>query len=183
MRIVVVGDIHTQAAKLWHILSEAGLAGADHRPSEAFLASDTQLVLLGDLVHAKSRERYAQLTGVHRYDEYNPEHIRRAETKQLRFLAEVKAFQDLVPNNRMTILMGNHDYNAVHAEQGPLRTDDVSHLEWKEGHGNPLDPALAAWVKSWPHNLEIEGVHFAHVGPLEEHNTYDTGFYLENRRR
>lgn len=183
MRIIVIGDIHTQTDKLWRILQEAGLA--DHRrcPTEAFSAEDTRLVLLGDLVHAKSRERYARLAQVPRYDEYNPEHVRKAETQQVAFLQEVKAFYDRVPAKRMTILMGNHDFNAVNHEQGALRTDDVVHLEWKEGHGKPLPKALAEWMRAWPYTLEIMGIHFAHVGPLPEHNTYDNGFYLENRRR
>lgn len=182
MRIVVIGDIHTQAGKLWQMLGEAGLLGDERQPSEAFLSSDTRLVLLGDLVHAKSRERYAELIGVPRFDEYNPQHIAKAEQRQEAFLKEVKAFQDAA-GERMSILMGNHDFNAVHPEQGPLRTDDVGHLEWKEGHGGTLPKDLATWIRGWPFEVVTEDIHFAHVGPLKKHNTYDNGFYLENRRR
>lgn len=183
MRIVVIGDIHTQSDKLWQMLQEAGLSDERHRPSEAFLAEDTRLVLLGDLVHAKSRERYAQLISVPRYDEYNPDHIRKAERRQVAFLQEVKTFYDQVPDGRMTVLMGNHDFNAINHEQGALRTDDVVHLEWKEGHGVPLPDHLYKWMQGWPATFELMGIHFAHVGPLKEHNIYDNGFYLENRRR
>ena len=181
MRIVVIGDIHAQAAKFWSMLQEIGLTDSEQRPTDAF--DETKLVLLGDLIHAKSRERYAELTGVSRYDEYNPEHIEQAETAQETFLSEVKTLFDSVPEGNMTILMGNHDYNAVRPEQGPLRTDDVVHLEWKEGHGGTLDEDLSDWMQSWPHELVLEGIHFAHVGPLTEHNTYDNSFYLQNRRR
>ncbi len=183
VRVVVIGDIHTQEEKLWQMLEEAGLAEEDHSPSEALQDPTTRLVLLGDLVHAKSRERYSELVRVNRYDEYNPRHLHKAEAAQERFLREVMAFYQAVPEGHMTILMGNHDFNAVSPDQGPLRTDDVSHLEWKDGYGNDLDPEVRNWILSWPSEMVIEGLHFAHVGPLKEHNTYDNGFYMENRRR
>jgi predicted phosphodiesterase len=181
MRIVVIGDIHVQAAKLWLMLEEAGLADSGRKPTFRLKSSDTKLVLLGDLVHPKSREHYTSLTGVPRYDEFNPEHVAKAEMAQELFLHEVKTFYDSVPKGNMTILMGNHDFNAVQLEQGPLRTDDVAHLEWKEK--NRLPKPLRDWLLTWPYELELEGIHFAHVGPLKEHNTYDNAFYLENRRR
>jgi len=184
MHVVVVGDIHTQAGKFWRILREAGVADDEHQPSERLLErEDTRLVLLGDLVHAKSRHRYADLTNVRRYDEYNPRHLQAAESAQELFLRDVQRFQAALPEGRMTILMGNHDFNAVSDDQGPLRTDDVSHLEWKPGYGTALADDLRGWIRSWPSELVIEGLHLAHVGPLPEHNTYDNAFYLENRRR
>ncbi|MEX2542294.1 MAG: metallophosphoesterase [Trueperaceae bacterium] len=184
MHLVVIGDIHAQADKLRRILTESGMADADGGASERLREdSDLRLVLLGDLVHAKSREQYSRLADVRRFDEYNPRHLRKAEAAQERFLSEVRAFQESLPAGRMTILMGNHDHNAVHREQGPLRTDDVTHLEWKEGNGGELPSELTEWMRAWPYELLVEGLHFAHVGPLPEHNTFDTGFYLENRRR
>jgi hypothetical protein len=183
VHLVIVGDIHAQARKLRRILIEAGLADQDGSASERLRDDeDLRLILLGDLAHAKSRQQYGDLADVRRYDEYNPRHLRKAEAAQESFLREVKAFQDSLPEGRMTILMGNHDHNAVHPEQGPLRTDDVTHLEWKEGYGE-LPGDLAEWILSWPYELVIGGLHFAHVGPLPEHNTFDTEFYLQNRRR
>lgn len=184
MHLVVVGDIHTQRDKLWRILREADLIGEDQRPSERLTGrEDVRLVLLGDLVHAKSRDRYGDLTKVRRYDEHNPRHLQKAEAAQEAFLREVKAFQEAAPEGRVVIILGNHDYNAIADEQGPLRTDDVSHLEWKAGHGHALPEDLAEWIATWPRELEIEGLHLAHVGPLPEHNVFDQSFYLENRRR
>lgn len=184
MHVIVVGDLHTQAGKLWRILREAGCADEQRRPAARLTErDDTRLVLLGDLVHAKSRDRYADLTNVRKYDEYNPRHLRAAEAAQEAFLRDVKRFQELVPDGRMTIIVGNHDFNAVTDDQGPLRTDDVSHLEWKPGYGEPLADDLRDWIRTWPHELVIDGLHLAHVGPLPEHNTYDNAFYLENRRR
>ncbi len=183
MRIIVIGDIHTQEDKLWQMLQEAQLSTPELEPSQSFLTDDTQLVLLGDLVHAKSRERYAHLAKVSRYDEYNPEHLIAAEKQQEAFLRKIKAFQDALPSKKMTILMGNHDFNAVQQDQGPLRTDDVSHLEWRDISDRKLEPELLNWMSAWPYEYAIEGIHFAHVGPLAEHNTYDNDFYLLNRRR
>ena len=180
MRLIVIGDIHTQARKLWAMLNEAGLAEG-RKPSRSLLEDELKLVLLGDLLHAKSRRGYAALIGAERYDEYDPEHLKRAEAAQEAFLSEVRDFQARLPAGKMIILMGNHDYNAVHPEQGPLRTDDVLHLEWKEGGRLPQD--LRDWIAGWPHEVALEGVHLAHVGPRPEHNTFDTSFYLENRRR
>jgi hypothetical protein len=79
MRLVVVGDLHTQSGKLWRILREADLADDRRQPTDRLTGDDdVRLVLLGDLVHAKSRERYADLTEVRRYDEHNPRHLRKA---------------------------------------------------------------------------------------------------------
>lgn len=183
MRIVVVGDIHTQAQKFWHILREANLVDEQQKAKRSFLEDDTKLILLGDIVHAKSRERYSELSEVLRYDEYNPEHVTAAEKKQEAFLRELKTLQEALPQDKLIILLGNHDFNAVSPDQGPLRTDDVSHLEWREISQRALEPDLHNWILGWPFEFSLEGIHFAHVGPLKEHNTYDNDFYLLNRRR
>ncbi len=180
MQIVAIGDIHAQEFKFWRIMRETGLSDRNRKPTERALSGDVRVVLLGDLVHAKSRERYSELIGVSEYDEYDPDHLRRAETVQERFLSEIKAFQEQLPAGTMVILMGNHDFNAV-TEQGPLRTDDVTHLEWKESASLPED--LFVWISGWEREYTFEEIHFAHVGPRPEHNTYDQDFYLENRRR
>lgn len=181
LRLVVIGDIHAQAEKLWRMLREAGLADDAQQPTPAFLEGESRLVLLGDLLHAKSREQYAALIGEARYDEYEPKHVRKAERAQEAFLQAIKRYFDALPAGKMTIIMGNHDFSAVHPEQGPLRTDDVVHLEWKDK--SRLARPLAEWITSWPSEVIIENIHLAHVGPRPEHNTYDNDFYLENRRR
>ena len=183
MRIVVVGDLHAQEAKLWRMLDEAGLRDPDGTPSDELLEGRTTLILLGDLVHAKSRERYAELAGVGTYDEFDPGHLHRAERAQEAFLRRVLEFLAPLDDEVATILLGNHDYNAITRTQGPLRSDDISHLEWKPGYGRDLPDDLASWMASWPRERVIDGVHFAHVGPQPEHNVFDTDFYLQNRRR
>ena len=184
MRIVVIGDLHTQEAKLWRMLDEAGLRGEDGAPSAELRDGSTRLVLLGDLVHAKSGADYADLAGVvGPYAEFHPVPLHRAEQAQEAFLRRVTAFLAPLDEGVATIVLGNHDHNAVTRTQGPLRSDDISHLEWKPGYGRDLPGDLADWIASWPRELVLGGVHFAHVGPLPEHNTFDTDFYLENRRR
>ncbi|MDZ7801519.1 MAG: metallophosphoesterase [Trueperaceae bacterium] len=183
MRLVVIGDIHAQEDKLWRMLDESGLRDEGGAPTPELLDGTTRLVLLGDLVHAKSRAIYAQLAGVTTYDEYDPGHVRRVERAQEAFLHRVHAFLDPVPDGIAHVLLGNHDHNAVEPHQGPLRSDDISHLEWKPGYGSHLPEALAAWIRRWPRSLEVEGIHLAHVGPREEHNVFDNDFYRLNRRR
>ncbi|MEM7734528.1 MAG: metallophosphoesterase [Deinococcota bacterium] len=183
MNLVVIGDIHTQHEKLWRMLQDAGLADSQHAPTDSLRDPDTKLILLGDLVHAKSRQRYSQLAGVRRYDERNSKHLSSVEAAQETMLWEIKTFAEAVPEGQVTILMGNHDYNVITPEQGALRSDNVAHLEWHEPGNSRLNPDLRTWIASWPYEQVIEGIHFAHVGPLEEHNRYDESFYLENRRR
>lgn len=184
LHLIVVGDIHAQFDKFWLILQHAGLADEHRRPSAALRDPEgPRLVLLGDLVHAKSRARYSELCGVLLYDEHNPEHVGKAEAAQEAFLRAVLEFQESLPAGRMEILLGNHDFNVIDPDQGSLRTDDVSHLEWKAPNGAPFPADLKHWLSRWPRELVLDGVHLAHVGPKPEHNTYDNDFYLENRRR
>jgi hypothetical protein len=182
MAIFVIGDLHAQADKFWAIVREAGLADADGRPSARLRSGgDAHLVLLGDLVHPKSRARYGALLGLSAYDEHDPDHVRAAERFQEAFLRSVQAFASEA--ERMTVILGNHDHNAIDDAQGPLRTDDVGHLEWKPQAGGALPDDLRVWIETWPREALIDGVHLAHVGPRADHNVFDEAFYLENRRR
>lgn len=178
-RLIVIGDIHAQVAKFWLLLRDAGLADQDHQPTTALASGDVRLVLLGDLVHPKTRTHYAELIGESSFDEYHPPHVERAEQAEEAFLRAVKAFCDAA--GHVTILLGNHDHNALTGDEGVLRSDDLAHLEWRPS-GRNLPADLQAWLETWPTELVVGDVHFAHVGPKPEHNRYDTRFYLENRR-
>lgn len=183
MQFTVIGDIHGQEDKLFTMLRMAGIADEHARPTTSF-RNDPQhiLVLLGDLVHLKTRSRYADFINVSQYDEHNPRHRRRAEEQQELFLRKIKGFQDRLPAGKMIIIQGNHDYNAITAEQGPLRTGELLHLEWKDPSSVPLSPDLHNWIAEWPAEYVHSGIHFAHVGPKPEHNNYGEGFYLRNVR-
>lgn len=178
-KLVVVGDVHAQVRKFWHILRVAGLLDGDG-PAPELVDGTTHLVLLGDLVHAKTREHYAALIGERTFDEHDPPQVRRAEAAQEAFLRDVKGFCDRALGG-VTVLLGNHDHNALTGEAGVLRTDDLAHLEWRAS-GRPLPENLAAWLATWPAEYTVNGLHFAHVGPKPEHNRYDERFYLEGRR-
>ena len=82
---------------------------------------------------------------------------------------------------RLRCFSANHDHNALTGAEGVLSTDDLAHLEWRPS-GRALPSDLRAWLATWPTELVVRGVHFAHVGPKPEHNRYDAGFYLEDRR-
>ena len=178
-KLVVVGDIHAQTEKFWRILREAGLLTGDCQPTPELIDGSTHLILLGDLVHAKTREQYAALIGGP-FDEHHPPDIERAEAAQEAFLRAVRTFCELAQGG-VTILLGNHDHNALTGDEGILHTDTLSHLEWRAS-GRTLPDDLAAWLGTWPSELVVGDLHFAHVGPKPEHNRYDAGFYLENRR-
>lgn len=178
-KLVVVGDVHAQVGKFWGILRAAGLLG-DDGPTAELADGRTHLILLGDLVHAKTREHYAALIGERTFDEYDPAQVQRAERAEEAFLRDVKRFCDRAPGG-VTILLGNHDYNALTGEAGVLRTDDLAHLEWRAS-GRRLPEDLAAWLATWPTEHAVGDLHFAHVGPKPEHNRYDGRFYLEGRR-
>lgn len=178
-KLVVIGDIHAQSEKFWHILDEAGLLVDACQPAPELIDGTTHLILLGDLVHAKTRAQYAALIGSP-FDEHHPPDIEKAEAAQEAFLRAVKTFCERAPGG-MTILLGNHDHNALTGDEGVLRTDTLSHLEWRAS-GRALPDDLAAWLATWPSELVVDDLHFAHVGPKPEHNRYDAGFYLENRR-
>lgn len=179
-RIVVVGDIHAQEEKFWRILAEAELTDAARQPVKALVSGETELVLLGDMVHGKSREHYAQLIAAADYDAFDPAQVEQAATAQEAFLRRVKTFCDQAQGH-VTILMGNHDHNALTGQPSVLRSDDIRHLEWRDA-AHPLPEDLRTWLASWPAELIIADLHFAHVGPKPEHNRYDHNFYLKNRR-
>ena len=178
-RLVVVGDVHAQVEKFWHILRVAGLLDGSN-PSSELINGTTHLILLGDLVHAKTRAHYAALIGEKSFDEYDPAQVERAERAEEAFLRDVKRFCDRASGN-VTVLLGNHDHNALTGEEGVLRTDDLAHLEWRAS-GRALPEDLAAWLATWPSEYVARDLHFAHVGPKPEYNRYDERFYLENRR-
>ena len=179
-KLVVIGDVHAQVAKFWRMLREAGLLTEGRQPSAELTSGDTHLILLGDLVHPKTRPGYAALIGQPTFDEHHPPDVAKAEAAQEAFLRDVKSFCDQVPGS-VTILLGNHDYNALNAGEGVLQTDTLPHYEWRTPQ-RALPDDLKAWLATWPSELVVEGLHFAHVGPKPEHNRYDAGFYLENRR-
>lgn len=181
--VVVIGDIHAQEGKLWRMLVESGSMTSEGRPSALMESGRLVAVLLGDLVHPKSREAYAELIGVSEYVEFEAELVARAAAAQEEFLRRVRAFQDACPVGGLRIILGNHDHDALHPDEGPIQSDDVIHFEWKRDRSPPLAADLVEWIAGFEPEVVIDNLHFAHNGPLPEHNTYGDFFYREDRRR
>jgi hypothetical protein len=181
--VVVIGDIHAQEGKLWRMLEESGAMTAERLPSARMEDGRLIAVLLGDLVHAKSREAYAKLIGTEEYDEFDAEHVARAVTAQEEFLRRVRDFHDACPVDGLRIILGNHDHDALHPDEGPIQSDDVIHFEWKRDRSELLPDDLTEWIANFESEVVIDNLHFAHNGPLAEHNAYGESFYREDRRR
>ncbi|HHO58458.1 MAG TPA: metallophosphoesterase, partial [Oceanithermus profundus] len=111
-RIVAIGDVHAEYGKLWQALRHAGAADAHYLPTPALRAGHLRVVLLGDLVHPKTREAYTRLTGLEPYDPRNPDHLARAAREQVRALRRVKHFVDQA-GGFVVVLRGNHDQAAL----------------------------------------------------------------------
>lgn len=182
MRVVALGDLHANFPLLWRILRREGLADEGFRPTEALRSGRVRLVLLGDLVHPKTPRDYARLTGPEAYDPEDPFHLRLAAGAQIRELFRLKAFQEEA-GDHVTILLGNHE--AALLEGSPiLGNRHLKHLEFHPEHGGKALPeALRSWMASFPKELVLKGVHFAHVGPVPWLQEYDGLFYAQSEAK
>ncbi len=179
MRVVALGDLHGKFPLLWRILRREGLADEGFHPTEALRSGRTHLVLLGDLVHPKTPKDYEGLTGLSPYDPKDPTHLRLAAGAQIRELFRLKRFQEEAEGH-VTILLGNHDEAALKGDP-ILGNRHLEHLEFHPEHGGkPLPEALKAWMASFPRELVLKGVHFAHVGPVPWLQEYDALFYAQS---
>jgi len=165
------------------MLAESGAMTPQKEPSALMEDGRLVAVLLGDLVHPKSREAYAKLIGVPEYVEVEAELVARAVAAQEEFLRRVRDFQDACPVDGLRIILGNHDHDALHPDEGPIQSDDVIHFEWKRDRSPLLAADLVEWIAGFEPEVVIDNMHFAHNGPLPEHNTYGESFYREDRRR
>jgi len=179
MRVIAVGDLHGNFPALWRLLKAEGLADAALRPTAGLRSGRVRLVLLGDLVHPKTPEDYERLTGLSPYDPFDPAHLRLAAGAQIRELFRLKSFQEDA-GGHATILLGNHDEAALKGEP-ILGNQHLKHLEFHpEYGGKALPEALRAWMAGFPRELVLQGIHFAHVGPVPWLQEYDDLFYAQS---
>ncbi|MER3602822.1 MAG: metallophosphoesterase [Thermus sp.] len=182
MRVLALGDLHALFPTLWRILKKEGAATPELKPTEEVRTGRLRVVLLGDLVHPKTLEDYQLLTGLVPFDPENPNHLRAAARAQIRELSRLKRYQEEAQGH-VSILLGNHDEAAV--KGFPLLGN--RHLVHKEFHpekgGLELPEGLKAWMAGFPRELVLEGVHFAHVGPVPWLQTYDEAFYASSEAK
>lgn len=179
MKVLALGDLHALFPTLWRILKKEGAATPELRPTEEVRAGRLRVVLLGDLVHPKTPQDYQLLTGLTVFDPENPHHLQTAARVQVRELFRLKRFQEEAQGH-VTILLGNHDEAVVKGR--PLLGN--RHLVHKEFHpelgGLELPEGLKTWMAGFPRELVLEGVHFAHVGPVPWLQSYDEMFYASS---
>ncbi|MGQ9691994.1 MAG: metallophosphoesterase [Thermaceae bacterium] len=182
MRVLALGDLHALFPTLWRILRKEGAATPHLTPTEEVREGRLKVVLLGDLVHPKTLSEYSRLTGFTPFDRGNPRHLQVAARAQIRELFRLKRFQEEA-RGHVTILLGNHDAAVL---EGKLLLGN-QHLAHREFHpelgGLALPEALKAWMKSFPRELVLKGVHFAHVGPVPWLQTYDELFYANSEHK
>ena len=176
-RIVAIGDVHAEYGKLWRALRHAGAANAQNEPTPALTSGRLRVVLLGDLVHPKTREAYTRLTGFEPYDHRNPEHLRRAARVQIRALLRLKRFVEKA-GGFAVVLRGNHDQAVLDHRFLLGNASGIEHAEFDPDRGGlALPDSLAEWLGAFPKEFVVGGIHFAHVGPAPWLQEYDDMFY------
>lgn len=176
IKVIAIGDLHAEFAKLWRALKHSFAAGEDLMPTDPLVRGTYRVVLMGDLVHPKLLADYRRLTGLEDYDPNNPDHLRTAARAQIRELHRIKRFQDAAPGH-VTILMGNHDHAAIY-NTFVLGNATLEHKEFHPELGGVEFPEdLKAWFSSFPSEVNLHGVNFAHVGPVPWLQSYDEMFY------
>lgn len=178
-KFIAVGDIHADWDGLWDALRAASCVDAAGQPTPPVRSGLYQVVLIGDLVHPKNEGAYERLTGVARFDPRNPDHLFLAARAQVRHLEGLRAFQEAAPH-AVHILLGNHD-DAVLTTSHVLGTSSgLIHVEFDPEYGGlHLPEHLRAWMESFPRELRVGSVQFAHVSPLPAHTHYDDLFYSD----
>lgn len=178
-KFIAVGDVHADWAGLWGALRAASCVDAAGRPTPPVQAGLYQVVLMGDLVHPKSGQEYARLTGAARFDPGNAEHLFLAAREQVRQLERLRAYQAAAPH-AVHILLGNHDDAALNARHLLGTGSGLVHAEFDPAHGGMhLPEPLRAWMQSFARELRVGSVQFAHVSPLPAHTFYDDLFYAD----
>lgn len=176
----VVGDVHTDWDGMWGALRAASCATTDGLPTPPVKSGMYQVVLMGDLVHPKNVSEYEKLTGLSPFDERDPEHLIIAAREQVRHLEKIKRYQEAAPHS-VHILLGNHD-DAVIEPRFLLGTSSgLKHMEFDPEHGGvPLPDHLKDWMRTFPREIRVGGVQFAHVSPMPAHCYYDDLFYSDH---
>mgnify|MGYP001243162259 CR=1 FL=1 len=180
VKIVAIGDVHGNWPTLWRVLRASGAADNEYRPSPALRDGRIKVVCLGDLLYYRDDLAYSQAAGVEPYDSNNPEHLRRAARAQFRELYRLQGFVEAAQGN-VTVLLGNLDDAALCGNYRiQTRTGTPCNEFDPQAGGLELPEQLRSWLESFPREIVINGVHFAHAGPTPGMQQYDDFFYYDS---
>jgi hypothetical protein len=182
-KFIAVGDVHADWAGLWAALRAASCVDAHLRPTAPVQAGLYQVVLIGDLVHPKNERDYERLTGLPRFDPRNPDHLFLAAREQVAHLDRLRAYQAAAPH-AVHLLLGNHDDAVLNLGYVLGTSAGLVHVEFDPAHGGVHLPGhLRAWMETFPRELRVGSVQFAHVSPLPAHTHYDDLFYADTNAK
>lgn len=176
-KVIALGDVHGRWAEVWRALRAAGVASGVGEPTQTLLSGGTEVVLIGDLVHYKDPESYAQAVGEETFDASDPRHLRRAAKAQIRELCRFKGYVDR-SSGAVSVILGNHDEAALTRHYTLATQGGLEHSEFDPDKGGLMLPdELGSWMANFPRQKVIGDVQFAHAGPLPGMGVYDTFFY------
>lgn len=179
LKVIAIGDVHADFNTLWAALRAAYVIDAQGRPTAPLVAGRYQVVLIGDLVHPKSHTDYARISGKGDFDFLNSSHLQAAASAQIR---ELERLMELAhaSGGHIHVLLGNHDDAVLNTTYLLGTGSGVIHNEFDPGRGGvPLPDHLAGWFRTFPRELRIGTLQFAHVGPLPSMGHYDDLFYAD----
>ncbi len=180
IKVIAVGDIHGQWAEMWRALRSALAADKMCRPTAPVIEGRFQVVIIGDLVHYKDFDTYAQMVGEEYYDPHDPAQLKRAAKAQLRELYRFKSYVDEAQGN-VTVILGNHDEDALDHKYNLSTRGGLEHNEFNEKKGGIAIPDdLRDWIRDFPREKCFYDVQFAHAGPLPGMQYFDDFFYHDS---
>ncbi|PYE51084.1 metallophosphoesterase [Deinococcus yavapaiensis] len=182
-KFISIGDVHADWTTLWAALRAAYAVDANGLPTAPLKNGLFQVVLMGDLVHPKSRSEYARLAGRPEFDFANPEHLFLAARAQVQHLEKLKTFAE-ASGGHVHILLGNHDDAVLNTNYLLGTGGGVIHTEFDPGRGGVYLPEhLRAWFTTFVRELRVGNLQFAHVGPLPSMAFYDDLFYADSTHK
>ena len=177
IKVVALGDVHDAFPMVWRALRASAAMTDEGTPSAVLEAGRIQVVLLGDLVHYKTREAYAKAIGEATFDPSNPEHLQRAADVQLRDVRRLHAFVEAAQGH-VHVLLGNHDAAELEGTPRLSTRGGLPHDEFDpEKGGVALPTDVRNWLETFPREVVLHGVQFAHAGPTPSLQQYDDFFY------
>lgn len=182
-KFIAIGDVHADFGAMWAALRAAYAADSDGQPTAPLRAGHFQVVLIGDLVHPKSRSDYARVSGKPEFDFVNSDHLFLAARTQVQQLERLRAFAEAARGN-VHILLGNHDDAVLNTSYLLGTGAGVIHTEFDPKRGGVYLPEhLRAWFRTFPRELRVGHLQFAHVGPMPAMGHYDDLFYADHTHK